>query len=120
MKLTYEELSAAQRRWVDLVEILRPDIKKKGVISSSEIKEIHEHLLTLREKDDRFTCSLPYWWIKDNSIGRGLYQFPGSAIVESEVYDPDLEKLYIRALKRFGLEPKTPIVFEKSKASEDF
>lgn len=104
--LSYDNLSKAQRRWVDLVEILFPELYKCGIINHSELKMVHETLLEMREQDKKYKVSWPIWLISNNAVTRGSYQIPksGSSEVIQEK-DPDenhpFYQEYLEELKQF-------------------
>lgn len=104
--LEYDDLSPAQKRWVDLVELFFPDIQLRGKITYKEIQEVHEFLLKKRDEDKRFKCAMPLWVITNNALSRGVYQFPASDVSKAMTFDEKMEQFYLAELARFGIKPK--------------
>jgi len=103
--LNYNELSAGQRKWVDLVEILFSDVYKSGIITYNKLKEIDNTLVSLRERDKKYKVGWPIWLITNNAIERGIYKIPkDEEIIET---DPDAShpffEEYQSELKMFGI-----------------
>ena len=107
--VTYNDISPAQKRWVDLVEIFFPGVKSRGAVTYKEIHEIHDFFVSKRAEDKRFKVSMPIWLITANAMERGVYKFPASdAIPDDEPADIDteLEQIYLSELARYGITPK--------------
>lgn len=108
MKL-YNDLSPAEKKWVNMVIHTHPEITDK--ITFSELKSIHSELFEKRKEHTMWKVSFPNWLIKNNKIGRGIYKFPHSNAKE-EVdtskncitidIDP-LERDYILLKTQFGV-----------------
>lgn len=106
--LQYEQLSKAQRKWVDLVEILFPDMYSSDIITHSQLKMIHEQLVEMRDQDKKYKVSWPIWLITNNAITRGAYKIPKQNGVEESIDDdPDKDhpffQEYIQELKQFNV-----------------
>lgn len=105
--LTYNSLSSAQRRWVDLVEIYFPEIKTRGVVTNKEVRTIHDFFVGKRAEDKRFKISHPIWLITNNAVSRGVYTFPSSSFVEESAQLHDgLELIYRTELAAYNIKPK--------------
>lgn len=104
--IKYDQLSRAQARWVDLLEILFPDFYKSDIITHSQLKMVHEQLLILREKDKKYKVSWPIWLITNNAVSRGVYKIPKPHMVTVD-NDPDMNHPfypeYIQELKQFNV-----------------
>ena len=100
--LQYKDLSPAQRRWVELVEIHFPHIQH--TIAYSEIRQIHDFFFSKRSADKRFKISKPLWLITHNAVSRGVYNFPGSGARLGEPAPlSDDETLYRTELAKFAI-----------------
>ena len=107
MTIEYADLSPAQAKWVDLVEILFPELYNDGIISHTELKVVHEHFVSLRATDKKYKVSWPIWLIMNNSVARGVYAIPKRDSVVGDDKDeysdhpfyPKLES----ELKQFGI-----------------
>ena len=100
--LQYKDLSPAQRRWVELVEIYFPHIQR--TITYSEIRQIHDFFSAKRAEDRRFKISKPLWIITHNAVSRGVYDFPGSG---ARLHEPeslsDSEAQYRTELAKYAI-----------------
>ena len=103
--LTWNDLSPARQKWVRLVQMHYPEITE--TITFKQIKEIHEHFLSLREEDKRYKVSYALWLIGNNAISRGVYFFPAEENTppekESSVVDDKLELEYKKELELYGI-----------------
>jgi hypothetical protein len=107
--LSYEDLTASQKKWVDLVEIHYPELITRDTLTYADLKRIHTEFVGKRAENKKYKCSMPLWLITNNAISRGLYRFPASWLVFDEyvgVVDEPLEIIYREELKRFGIEGK--------------
>jgi len=112
--LYYNDLSPAQKRWVELVEMFCQDKIVEGKITHKGLKEIHQFFVEKRREDRRYKISWPIWLIMGNQVGRGVYQFPAPEIEndleelvdEVTPIDPEKEGHYMRELIGFGITPK--------------
>lgn len=108
--LTFNDLSLAQKKWVQLAELYDPEIK--DTVTFRKIHEIHEALYKLREKNPKAKVGLPLWLIKHNVVSRGVYFFPAEKNSAPENVTPQgkstkmehsLEAEYQEELKKYGL-----------------
>jgi len=74
--LTYKDLTAGQRKWVNLVEHYHPEVK--GEVTYKQILEFHEEFKLLRKQGSHYKVCLALWLIGKNALRRGVYFFPGS------------------------------------------
>jgi hypothetical protein len=106
--ISYQELSKARKRWVDLVELHYPEIDK--TISLQQIKDIHDFFTTKRTEDKKYKVSKALWVVTNNKVSRGVYRFPGSKSefeeTETPIIDDELETLYKAELIKLGIQPK--------------
>jgi hypothetical protein len=110
--LSYEDLSAAQKRWVDLVEIHFPNILDvtNGTLTYKDILQIDNFFREKRSENKKYKVSKPIWLITNNAVERGKYKFPsstfGEIIDENAPVASDMEVNYQNELKRLGIKPK--------------
>jgi hypothetical protein len=105
--ITYDKLTPAQSKWLDLVEILFPTIYEGSIINHSQLKMIHDELSELRKTDKKYKVGWPIWLIMNNSVTRGMYKLPKETEIIEEVIDPDVDNPYyneyVQELARFGI-----------------
>lgn len=108
--LTFNDLSLAQKKWVQLVELYIPEVK--DTVTFRKIHEIHEILYKLRGKNPKAKVGLPLWLIKHNVVSRGVYFFPseknsapGNVVPQGKPaqLEHSLEAEYQEELKKYGL-----------------
>lgn len=100
--LKFDELSLAQRRWVELARLVQPQLKSS--ITLREIKDIHQVLFDMRKVDMKFKIGFPTWLITHNVIKRGVYYLPDEFVDQQPSnINPELEPYYQTALVDFGL-----------------
>lgn len=102
--LLYIDLSGAQRRWVDLVELCFPDIGES--ITYQQIKDIHNTFTEKRKINPKFKISKALWLITNNATTRGVYKFPSSKVVDEDVItieDTEMETIYKSELVKYGI-----------------
>ena len=107
--LSYEDLTAAQKKWVDLVEIHYPEVMLQDNVTYTDIKTFHTFFVQKRVENKKYKCSMPLWLITNNAISRGHYRFPGSLVIIGEEMvglDDPMEKIYKEELKKFGIKGK--------------
>ena len=112
--LSYNDLTRAQKRWVELVELHFSNILdvSKNILTYKDINEIDNFFRSKRVENKRYKISKPLWLITNNASARGVYKFPASTIVEELVddrapvdsvmelnYKAELKKLNIRFKK---------------------
>lgn len=106
--ITFNKLSPAQSKWLSLLEILFPDIYKNDTITHNQLKMVHDHLVSLREKDKKYKVSWPIWLISNNAIDRGVYTIPKETEEIQTQDDPDIDHQfypeYAFELMKFGIE----------------
>ena len=104
--LSYNDLTKAQKKWVDLVELVMPKMNKE-YLSYDDILKIHENFTVLRSSNKNFKCSKALWLISNNSVSRGKYKFPSSTSgdlkPDVEPVATEIEILYRAELKKFGI-----------------
>lgn len=77
--ITYDNASKSQRKWVDAVITIFPNIEKTGVISAAECYSAHMNLLKNRKADSE-KIGYPNWLFKTNKISPGVYFFPAKGL----------------------------------------
>lgn len=106
--ITFDKLSPAQSKWLSLLEILFPDIYKQDTITHNQLKMVHDHLVSLREKDKKYKVSWPIWLISNNSSARGVYKIPKETAEIQIQDDPDIDHQfypeYASELCKFNIE----------------
>lgn len=98
----YTDLSPAQRKWVDLVEIHFPEIN--DTITYKQLLEMYNYFLELRKQNKNYRVSKPLWLITNNAIERGVYKFPGRKVKINKDFS-EMEMLYHSELAEFDIEP---------------
>ena len=98
--LQFNDLSPAQRRWVELVELHFPNTG--DTITYADIKMIDGFFRGKRQQDSRFKVSKPLWLITHNAVERGVYLFPGSGVKLAESLT-DREAEYRAELAKFSI-----------------
>ena len=104
--LGYSDLSPAQRKYVDLLEMVFPDVYNRGTITFREIKDIHKLLVAKREEHPGYKCAEPLWMITYNAIQRGTYKIPKRDEQSEEYQKNEFDLLYESELKSLGIKPK--------------
>lgn len=99
----YSDLSAGQRKWVDLVEIYFPEIG--DTITYKQLLTAHAFFKEMREQNAKYRVAKPIWLIGANAIARGVYRFPGSSVKIQSQFS-EMETIYHAELKEFGIDPK--------------
>jgi hypothetical protein len=137
MELTsYENLTKFQRRWVDNMIDIYPDLSSGGAITLEQCTEGITKLKAKHDKDPSFPkIGTPNWNYKINKIDKGIYFFPAPgadaemAIRESEdirisrlpkpkfVIENDEDADFVKELLEYGIEIETTTV--KSDAIPD-
>ena len=74
--LQYHHLSAAQRKWVDLVQFHFPEITNE--ITFKQVTAIHNFFLEKRKENAKYKVGMPLWLISNNALKKGVYFFPVS------------------------------------------
>lgn len=67
--ITYKSLTPTQRRYVDSVLLVEPNVPE--IVTRDFIMKMHEKFKTLNMK-----VALPNWMMSYNQVGRGQYAFP--------------------------------------------
>lgn len=105
--ITYDKLTPAQSKWLDLVEILFPTIYECDIITHAQLKMIHDQLTELRKTDKKYKVGWPIWLITNNAVTRGCYKLPKEESKLVDV-DPDVDnpfyENYRAELARYGIE----------------
>lgn len=105
--IVYNQLTKAQSKWLALCEHYFPQYTVDGIINHAQLKEVHEFLVSMREKDKRFKCSWPIWLITNNAVSRGVYKLPLEKVDLETNVDPDKShpwfEEYIQELKQFSV-----------------
>lgn len=73
--LTYNELTKAQKRFVDAVLREFPEVKKAGTVSRKELEYIYWELNAKRAAGGE-KVGFPNWLTGPNKVGRGVFQVP--------------------------------------------
>lgn len=73
--LTYNELTKAQKRFVDAVLREFPEVKKAGTVSRKELEYIYWELNAKRAAGGD-KVGFPNWLTGPNKVGRGVFQVP--------------------------------------------
>jgi hypothetical protein len=73
--LKYNDLTKAQKRFVDSVIAEFPEIKKTGVVNRKELESIYWTLNDKRAKGGA-KVGFPNWLTAKNKIDRGVFDFP--------------------------------------------
>lgn len=103
--LRYSDLTAGQRKFVDLVELHFPNITTE--ITHTQIKEIHEFFIGKRAEHKNFKVAKALWIVTNNYISRGLYRFPGTNGLPPDIVDYSPQELAYRdELEKLGIKPK--------------
>lgn len=100
----YNELTAGQLRYVNMVNLFHPEIE--DTITFAQINKIHEEFLGLRPK---YKIGFPLWIVSENRIGKGLYSFPKEGVDSQEksgIIVSEHERLYLELLFKFNLKGK--------------
>lgn len=77
--ITYDNASKAQKKWVDAVIAIFPNIATTGIITSKECYSAHMNLLKNRKPDSE-KIGYPNWLFKTNKISPGVYFFPAKGL----------------------------------------
>lgn len=103
--LTYDQLTAGQRKWVIMVGVFHPEITES--ITFEQVHQFHSEFLLLRKQDPKYKIGLPLWLVKENRIGKGLYFFPKEGAVHEDTTSDEtlteLETKYNAFLSQFGI-----------------
>jgi len=106
--LGYSELTPGQKRYVDIVSILFPDIKTE--IRYSEVLEIRDYLQTLRKANPSYKIGFPNWLLVNNRVDKGVYFFPKKGVdkpsLSVNITKTRHDDMYIDLLNRFNFERK--------------
>jgi len=73
--LKYNDLTKAQKRFVDAVLTEFPEIKKTGVVNRKELESIYWTLNDKRAAGGE-KVGFPNWLTAKNKIDRGVFDFP--------------------------------------------
>jgi len=73
--LKYNDLTKAQKRWVDAVIEVRPNLANGGTITLKECAAVYDELLKTRKSGGE-KIGYPNWLYASNKIARGQYEFP--------------------------------------------
>lgn len=76
----YNELSEAQKRYIDAVIKIMPSIATDGRITAKEIDSLYWKLKAERTADKKTHLGFPNWIIKEYKISTGVYVFPAPGI----------------------------------------
>lgn len=106
--IKHSELTAAQSKWLALIEYYFEDVYKSSIITHKQLVIAHEKFTELRAIDKKYKVGWPIWLLTNNAISRGVYQLPvPSNNVEEESVDEDSThpyyEEYVAELKRFGV-----------------
>jgi hypothetical protein len=82
--ITFDTASPAQKRWVDAVLTVLPNLAKTGVITGKDCYYAHMQLLKNR-KADSARIGYPNWLFKTNKIRPGVYFFPAKGLNKETV-----------------------------------
>ena len=74
--LQYHNLTPAQRKWVELVQLHFPEIVNE--ITFKQVTAIHQFFLEKRNDNKKYKVGMPLWLITNNAIRKGVYFFPVS------------------------------------------
>jgi hypothetical protein len=98
--LHYHNLTPAQRKWVELVQIHFPEITSE--ITFTQINTIHEFFLGKRSEHKNYKVGMPTWLITNNSLKRGVYFFPASMYNNTDVPLTEKETQFRSELSESG------------------
>jgi hypothetical protein len=73
--LKYNDLTKAQKRFVDTVVREFPEVKKTGTVSRKELESIYWTLNEKRAKGGE-KVGFPNWLTGPNKVGRGVFALP--------------------------------------------
>jgi hypothetical protein len=99
--LNYDDLTTSQKKWVDLVIMLLPEIGPE--ITWTDLHTVHDYYFPLRA-DKKFKIGFPNWLIRNNALRHGAYHFPkqGNILIDNEELDP-LEINFREEIGKYGI-----------------
>lgn len=74
--ITNSQLTAAQSKWLALVEYYFAEVYSSGIITYPQLTAAHNKFLELRKTDKKYKTGWPIWLITKNQIARGVYKLP--------------------------------------------
>ena len=74
--LKYSDLSKSQKRFVDAVIEVRPNLASGGTITLKECAAVYYELRAQRTGAKGEKIGYPNWLYNANKISRGVYEFP--------------------------------------------
>lgn len=87
MKYTY--LTPTQKRIVDAMIEVSPALAYRDVITRVEVEQCWEVILANRKPDEK-KIGYPSFITKGEKLGRGVYRFPGSKVVDTDDFYEEL------------------------------
>lgn len=82
--ITNSQLTAAQSKWLALIEYYFAEVYSSGIITYPQLTAAHNKFLELRETDKKYKTGWPIWLITKNQISRGVYKLPVDDVEEEE------------------------------------
>ena len=82
--ITFDTASPAQKRWVEAVLTVLPNLAKTGVIAGKDCYYAHMQLLKNRKAGSP-KIGYPNWLFKTNKIRPGIYFFPARGLNKESV-----------------------------------
>ena len=101
--LTYDKLTVAQEKWLNLLQHYFEDVYNQGIITYAQLNEVHNKFLELRATDKRFKVGFPVWLQTNNGISPGVYKLPKPGETHPNALS-DLEIRLNQELRAFGIE----------------
>jgi hypothetical protein len=74
--LKYNDLTKAQKRWVDAMIELDPSLASGGTVTLKGCAHAYNELRAKRKGDKGEKIGYPNWLYASNKISRGVYEFP--------------------------------------------
>lgn len=89
--LTYADLNATQKKWIDAVVECDPSLKTANSISRKNIEKLHAQLMEKRETGG-VKIGWPNWLVRGEKIDRANYPFPGPEATPLTAFNPLVSK----------------------------